>query len=858
MRARTLRALSGIAKGKSQAWIKRWMLASCLAACLCGTALAQDERRYALDLPAMSVAEALNELSVQAGVPVLFPFDLARHERANAVTGTFTLQQALDLLLRGTGLSGGLSSKGVLTISRTRSDALHSGETSTMPNQNTSSERAARGSRKTFVSGLFAFLASAGGAATAGAQSVDGASGPSAVEEGGVINEVTVTGSRMKKQISDVTTSISVVSEEDLADQFAISTDVLDALNATVPGLNVSQGFKRIGCNMNVRGRPASFQINGIPVNQDLNESHCNTMFLVSPFALERIEVLRGSTALYGAGAPGGVINLITRRASSDKLEIDGNFRMSGNTHGSSDGRDYDAYLGAGRQLGAWDYYAGLAYQNFGAAYTPTGELVPREELTSWSMNTSLGRSIGDHASLRFTGTFYREKRGQEYSADGTQVNGQLGDVIAIDDNPFRDESHDELVTLAVSYDNEQFLGHQLSLSAYMQRQEFIQRANSYNILFGGNSFFNSNLDNERFGIRSTLSRDFDLGAAGLELDYGIDYVSNTYYRPVVGPATDAIIGWVSPDTTMDTTSGFAQADVVWSRFRLSGGARYEKYEGTVGSKGYDPLTPNATVPGDVDTTNLTLINLGGVYDLTDSLQIYGGFSQGAELSQLARAVRGQQNPGLLSPEPATSDQIELGVRGKRASAEFSLAVFYSESDKAALLQANPSCAGQPGLCPLIPLRAPQRFKGVEATFDWNVSERWAAGGLLTLQKGVIYNAGLGRYIEYSSSAVSPGRLTAYAQFAPFEGFQARLQGTYYAAADYFTPGEQSLGFFNSDSLFLADLSSSYKIGPGEVTLSVSNLLDKEYVNVANQGASNFFYFMEEGRRVSLGYRVRL
>lgn len=840
------RAPGRIVEGKPLKWFRQCVIALWLGFGLCGAALAQSPL-YKLDLPAKSVAEALNELSEQTGIPVLFPFDLARNEMANAVMGTYTLEQALELLLRGTGLSGGLSKKGVLTISREGSEALNHGETSMTPTDH---------NRKTLLSSLVAFLISGGSAMSATAQSA-GTEAADAVDETTFLQEVTVTGSRTQKHISDVATSVSVVSEAELQEQFSISTDVLDALNATVPGLNVSQSFKRIGCNMNVRGRPASFQINGIPVNQDLNESNCSSMFQVSPFALERIEVLRGATALYGAGAPGGIVNLITRRANSEALEIDGTVRMSANTRRSSGTRDYDVYLGAGQRIGAWDYYGGLAYQDFGAARTPTGDLVPREELTSWSFNGSLGRAIGDGGSLRVTGTFYREERGQEYSADGTQTHGQFGHVVPIDDNPFRSQSHDQLLTLIVAYDQEGVLGHHLSLSAYIQRQEFIQRANFYNVNFG-NDFFNSDMDNDRIGLRSTLAREFDLGSSNLQLQYGIDYVSNTYYRPVINPAVGTITGWVSPEVTLDTTSGFAQGDLVWSRFRLTGGARYERYTGEVGDKGYDPATPQASLPGNVHTTNLTLFNVGGVFDLTDALQLYGGFSQGAELSQLSRAVRGRQNPEIVSPEPATSNQYELGVRGKKGPTEFSLAAFYSDSNKASLLQADPSCAGQPGLCPLIPLRAPQRFHGVEATLDWNVNRKLATGALLTFQRGEIYNTGLGRYIEYSSSQVSPTRVTAYVSVSPSERFQARLQGTYYGAADYFTPGEQALGFYNSDSLFLADLSSAYKLGVGELTLSVSNLLDKKYVNVANQGSFNSFYYMEEGRRVSLGYRVRL
>lgn len=102
---------------------------------------------------------------------------------------------------------------------------------------------------------------------------------------------------------------------------------------------------------------------------------------------------------------------------------------------------------------------------------------------------------------------------------------------------------------------------------------------------------------------------------------------------------------------------------------------------------------------------------------------------------------------------------------------------------------------------------------------------------------------------------LSPLRLTGYLEFSPWPEWRNRLQATYFGEADYYTPAEEDLGFANTDSVFLADFVSSFELGPGEVTLSVSNLFDRTYVNVTNQGS--FFYYRAEGRDITLGYRVR-
>jgi iron complex outermembrane recepter protein len=66
-------------------------------------------------------------LSEQTGVPVVFPYDLVKDSTAARVVGPYTLVEALDALLKDTELSGGLSDKGVLTISEAKSSAVQTG-----------------------------------------------------------------------------------------------------------------------------------------------------------------------------------------------------------------------------------------------------------------------------------------------------------------------------------------------------------------------------------------------------------------------------------------------------------------------------------------------------------------------------------------------------------------------------------------------------------------------------------------------------------------------------------------------------------------------------------------------------------
>lgn len=668
---------------------------------------------------------------------------------------------------------------------------------------------------------------------------------------------IIVTGTRTGTALENLPISASSIDEPELADQLDVNTNVLRAIESAVPGLS-PQGEGRLGCSVNIRGRQTSIQINGIPVNQDLRASNCNAMFQISPFAIERIEVVRGGTALYGAGAPGGIINFITRRARGESLEADLVAQTSFNTSDWEDTFTTDLYAGGGQDFGGWNYYVGAGYSNTGAQRTPEGGFTPFRTYESIALNGAVGVELAG-GEMRLTGTWYREEPDQEYASDGTQVFGQrFANVIPIASHPQIDEASDRLTTLALSYAHPDVLGQELTVSGFYQDQRYRQRDNFFDINFGGDFFFASDTENQRVGLRSTLVKRVDLGSAELVASYGFDYTRNRFYRPTVDPAAGGIItGFISPEVILNTYALFGQAEVDFGRLRLTGGVRQEWYRGHVGSEGFDPSLPGAGVPGEFGKSDLMLFNAGAIFDISPAVQLYGGFSQGAELSELGRAARNINNPELITPEPATSDQYELGLRGRMGAVRFELAGFYSESESAALLQADPSCAGQT-LCPLIPLRVPQEFYGVEASADWAIMPSLEARAVVTWQRGEALNEDLGRFVEYSTDTVAPFRLTGAASWRPLDRLRLFLQGTYYGAADYFTPGEQALGFVNTDEVFLLDGSVHYRLGPGELFVAASNLLDEEYVNVQNQGFGfDFFYYLAEGRRVTVGYKAR-
>ncbi len=162
-----------------------------------------------------------------------------------------------------------------------------------------------------------------------GAISVPAAADPDpelSVDKGEVI---VVTGSLSETPLGDSVVATEVVTRKEIEDRGAV--DVAEILEGQ-PGLEVITGFRGTSVRMLgfdaqhililVNGKPAIGRIGGAV---DLGR--------FSADEIERIEIVKGAgSVLYGSDAIGGVINIITRKASRP-LEAD--FEQSAGTFGS-------------------------------------------------------------------------------------------------------------------------------------------------------------------------------------------------------------------------------------------------------------------------------------------------------------------------------------------------------------------------------------------------------------------------------------------------------------------------------------------------------------------------------------------
>jgi outer membrane receptor for ferrienterochelin and colicins len=126
------------------------------------------------------------------------------------------------------------------------------------------------------------------------------------------LNEVVITGTKSEKTLKNAPVITQVVTASKMLDLGI--TNVADALQSMVPGLNMSQFGTRLSVTMQgMNSKYVLFLIDGERVAGEINGDIDYSMLNLEN--IERIEVIKGaSSSLYGSNAIGGVINIITKK----------------------------------------------------------------------------------------------------------------------------------------------------------------------------------------------------------------------------------------------------------------------------------------------------------------------------------------------------------------------------------------------------------------------------------------------------------------------------------------------------------------------------------------------------------------
>ena len=311
-----------------------------------------EATKYDLNISGASLDTALSALSRQTGVVTLYPYELAM-VRSNPVRGRYTVPEALNLMLQGTGFSGDVSAQGAVSISPRKNRCDTEGEAMNRELKSSVSIIA-------LFAGLFSYPACA--------QTASGAAGQQ-VAQAAPLETVVVTGSRVITEIANSPTPVTAVTADQLQD--TTPSDISDALNK-LPVFQNSTTQRNAGSAagngggdfLNLRNfgpQRTLVLLDGMRLPAS-NQAGSVDISVLPQELISRVDVVTaGASAVYGSDAVTGVVNFIlNKNYSGIKFDVNSGISMY------ADGFQYKGQVAAGTDVfgGRGHIEGALGYQS--------------------------------------------------------------------------------------------------------------------------------------------------------------------------------------------------------------------------------------------------------------------------------------------------------------------------------------------------------------------------------------------------------------------------------------------------------------------------------------------------------------
>ena len=681
---------------------------------------------------------------------------------------------------------------------------------------------------------------------------------------------IVVTATRTEENVLDVPRSVTVIDREQIEQQLELTNNLPDILGKLVPGLSppplqtTTRGFT-------LRGRNIQVLVDGVP--QGGNASAQRALNTIAPDAIERVEVVPGASAIYGDGATGGIINIITRAPVEEGVVYDISVGTRvGLTSVEDDSFSYNVRLGVAGADERADGRVVLTYDNDNARFDANGDRIPPTgvgENDRLGFLAKVGYDLDEQQRLGLTYSFYRNTPNTEFETDtaifdipGTQTARAIRAESF--DYELEPESINHIVNL--TYRHTDVLGSQLDAQLYYRDEETINGLSD----FRGRGF------PAFFPITSQFTDDFSELGARLQIDtpignsasvlWGADYSQEENDIAILLVDTDAVeanreVNIISDDLSLfppyelDSLGLFAQArwDIT-DQWQISGGVRYDDFNFSVDDYALAFAFPREREGGSGGADDVSF-NAGVIYRPIPEVGVFANFSQGFSIPNLGSVFSGATETFSIDDdlllEPQAVDNFELGVRTEFGQVQASLAGFYNESDLGSFVRFNQ----ETGFSEL--LRAPQRNYGVEASVDWQPSNVWQLGGYFSWSEGESDTDDDGDFEALGSLNVPPYKVGLYVQNATTPRWTNRLQ--LLVVGDRDRAFDDGVDTFDIDSYATLDLLSSLRVGDGQLTLGIENLLNTDYLPLTSQERVGRFEerrFAPPGTTVSLRYSV--
>ncbi|MEM9632835.1 MAG: TonB-dependent receptor [Pseudomonadota bacterium] len=645
---------------------------------------------------------------------------------------------------------------------------------------------------------------------------------------------------RTETPISEATVSVSVVTQDQIERQSTINNNIGDILSKTVPGFSPStQSMTDYG--QTLRGRNFLTLIDGVPQSSNLI-TNGRSLNSIGTTAIGQVEVIRGATAAYGFGAPGGLVNIITKKPEDGEFNANMSVGVKASPSSLTESFSYITELGATGSKNGFFYLANGSFEQTGASYNADGQRRPpdsygtqggKDDIMAYNV---LGKLGYEHENHRIQVSVNRYQFWQDSDWSGAVTGGDRptnSSATPAEGRLYANTPAMDNITVSANYLNDDFLGGTVDLQAYYNDNTTTFSQNAYvpvpfppfSILFP-----QYKTESEKVGARATFDTPLPIDTFPLDLVWGVDFINENTQQVSIDNPTYA------PEYELTGFAPFAQlsAKFLDERATLTGGLRFEHL--SVDISDYTALNTTTFVPRSVKGGTLTfnepLFNISGSFEINEMFTVFGGFAQGFQLGDLGRTLSDDNSftdVAALQDEGKKTDSYEIGLRAFGDRWDASITGFYNESENGVTYDQS-----------LNIVRSPEEIWGVEFTANYEVTDQIAVGGTATWMHGQFDTNNDGKVdSDLGSDRIPPLKLTAYAEYAPRDWATFRLQGLYSGSRnpDSTTAGA---GFEPVDEYFIMDAFADFQINSkSKLTFGVENILNTDYVPVLNQSYSS-------------------
>ena len=679
------------------------------------------------------------------------------------------------------------------------------------------------------------------------------------------LEEVVITANRIKEKKTDAVANVTIIDQKKLQQFIKIVPDMSHLIGMIEPAMSLSTNTTN-NRYQNLRGRSILVLIDGIPQSTPLRATD-RDIRSIDPAAVERIEIVKGATSIYGNGAIGGIMNIVTKKSPKNVI-------FGGQTTIGASARDsFKENRGFGYRFNQQFYgnYKGFSYlvdgamNQTGSAIDGTGEYIsPRYglgDVRTYNGLVKLGYQFDDDNKVEAMYNFYQSLQNTPLVASGGKYleRPRIG-VYDTKDPAAQDEGMRYNHNAYIKFNsNNIFKRTDLELSAFTQDQYAIFDYRKHNARSPRweSSSGQATVKGEKYGIRTQLtSKVLFSENVFTQLLYGADVLIDKTSQPLVDGRY-----WM-PELTSYNSAPFLQTKTTFFQYYvLKAGLRYDYIDVSVPN--YEVLRLRNTDPrvyvkgGDLTYNNLSP-NVGIAYNQFKYFQPFISYSQGFSIFDLGRTLRAAKADVLskINTEPVKTENYEAGAYAELSQyVHLSGSYFYTYSKLGSDLK---SVSGF-----WVVDRTPQKVYGFEVNADIFPTKWLTLGGSFISFEGKKKSTQDGDWDGYMSGTSIPApKATAYIRVTPTEYSYLQVNYLHTGSRDRFSPDNRGVYTEGEGIVYPIDLfslSAGYTFNKSfSLALGIENLTDKVYYTPASMlVARDAEYARGNGRyfNLSLTYR---